>query len=343
MAQNYAESAGSAQNDASAGESLSSFITRILDQLSLSSWLPAIMLVCNCAILMQLHAQHNLNLGPAVIALTRKPLGILIVLLLAIIVVSIVTQAFEFEVIRIFEGYWGSVKVLDRLSRSRTRHHLNRLLALEKRYAAYQDLAFADAKATMRARKLPRDIITIIDRQTHRKRVDHYSPARLAEAAKFNWRGFAAPELLRQMDATMIRIRQHPEPHRILPTKLGNTLRSEEDRLRLAPGENLDEFVYRRYALMTTELKSEHNRFRSQLNIYCLSAIVFAGLAVLSPAVLAHRRAEISGEVLFTLAYAALAVVSYRAAIASARGYVTVLRVLGTQPDTTTAAKPASS
>jgi len=343
VAQNYAESAASPQADTSAGESLSRFITRILDQLSLSSWLPAIMLVCNCALLLQLHAQHDLNLGAAIIALTRKPLGILIVLLLAIILVSVITQAFEFEVIRIFEGYWGSVRVLDRLSRRRTRHHLDRLIALERRYAAYQDLAFASARATMRTRKLPRDIVTIIDRQTHRKRVDHYDRARIAEAAKVNWRQYAAPELLRQMDAAMTRIRQHPEPHRILPTRLGNTLRAAEDGLTLAPGENLEEFVYRRYPLMTAELKSEHDRYRSQLNIYCLSALIFACLAVLVPAALVHRRAELPGELCFALAYAALAFVSYRAAVASAHGYVTVLRVLGSQPAANPAATPASS
>jgi hypothetical protein len=36
--------------DAKPGESFSLFVTRILDQLSLSSWLPAITLICNLAL-----------------------------------------------------------------------------------------------------------------------------------------------------------------------------------------------------------------------------------------------------------------------------------------------------
>ena len=82
---------------------------------------------------------------------------------------------------------------------------------------------------------------------------------------------------------------------------------------------------------MTAELKAEHYRFRSQLNIYCLLALIFAGLAATCPAALAHQRGELWGELAFTLAYVTLAVVSYQAAIASARGYITVLQVLASQ------------
>ena len=38
----------------------------------------------------------------------NRPLGLLVLLLFAIIIATIVTQAFEFEVIRFLEGYWGN-------------------------------------------------------------------------------------------------------------------------------------------------------------------------------------------------------------------------------------------
>lgn len=86
-----------------------------------------------------------------------------------------------------------------------------------------------------------------------------------------------------------------------------NYARPGEDRLKLADGENLEEFVYRRYGLMTAELKAEHYRFRSQLNIYCLLALIFAGLAATCPAALAHQRGELWGGLAFALAYVTLA------------------------------------
>src|ERR1700722_4805735 len=70
--------------------------------------------------------------------------------------------------------------------------------------------------------------------------------------------------------------------HRIVPTTLGSTLRSGEDQLIRDSEENLEEFVLRRYQQMSSELKAQHRRFRSQLNIYCLLTLVFLGLAVLS-------------------------------------------------------------
>jgi uncharacterized membrane protein YbhN (UPF0104 family) len=135
MAPTTVESGAQLGNDPSAGDGLSKLLTRILDQLSLSSWLPAIVLVCNSAVLMQLNSQQNLNLAGAVKSLTEKPLGILVVLVLLIIVASIVTQAFEFEVIRILEGYWGSKKLLHWLAKLRIRHHAKRFKRLEEQYS----------------------------------------------------------------------------------------------------------------------------------------------------------------------------------------------------------------
>jgi hypothetical protein len=102
-------------------DGISGFLTRILDQLSLSSWLPAIMIVCNLAVLLQLGSQKNLDISAAVLRLADKPLGILVVLVLGIIVASIATQAFEFASIRLLEGYWGSIRMLAWWSRVCTR------------------------------------------------------------------------------------------------------------------------------------------------------------------------------------------------------------------------------
>lgn len=319
------ESAVQDSGAVSAGETLSRFITRILDQLSLSAWLPAIVLVCNLALIFQLHSQHDLDVGAATLDLTHKPVGILVVLILLIIVASIVTQAFEFEVIRILEGYWGSPRILRWLAKTRIRHHRKRLASLEQRYKDYSRLAFQNAKPSLRQSRTPKGLIAILERLIESKPVGRYDPARIAEAGQVDWRPHAPPEFLRPIDATETLILQYPEPYRILPTKLGNTLRSGEDRLRLAPGEDLEGYVYRRYDRMTPDLKAEHNRYRSQLNIYCLLTFIFIALAGVAIILLPHTLGYLAGEIAFTAVYACLAVVSYQAAMASARGYVTVL------------------
>jgi hypothetical protein len=54
--------------------------------------------------LIQLRSQGDFDLGGAVIALTAKPLGILVVLLFALVLATLVSQAFSFAAIRFLEG-----------------------------------------------------------------------------------------------------------------------------------------------------------------------------------------------------------------------------------------------
>jgi hypothetical protein len=82
---------------------------------------------------------------------------------------------------------------------------------------------------------------------------------------------------------------------------------------------------------MDKDLWVQHRRSRSQLDIYCLLTLIFAGLAVLSVAVLIPSTGEVQGALLFGAVYSALSVVSYWAAIASARGYAAVLRTISSR------------
>ena len=89
--------------------------------------------------------------------------------------------------------------------------------------------------------------------------------------------------------------------------------------------------MYNRYDQITPELRIQHDQFRSRLNIYCLLAFIFSNLAIVSPIALVHHRIDLTGGIMFAIVYAILALVSYRAAIASARGYVSVLRAIGSR------------
>ena len=88
---------------------LSQFAMRVLDQLSLSSWLPAAFLVGMSALLIRLDAQSKPNLSEALRGLSVESFGVVIVLIFAVVIAAMLIQAFEFTAIRILEGYWPSI------------------------------------------------------------------------------------------------------------------------------------------------------------------------------------------------------------------------------------------
>jgi hypothetical protein len=337
VSQTASEQASADPNAAGGSDGISGFLTRILDQLSLSSWLPAIMVICNLAVLLQLCSQKNLDISAAVLRLAGKPLGILVVLVLGIIVASIATQAFEFECIRLLEGYWGSVRMLAWWSRICTGHHVRRLRRLRTRLARLTARAFDSAIHSMDINQVPPDLIDVIGRIHRDEPLAGYDEDLVSRARKLDWRRFARADILHRIDATETVILAYPQPHRILPTTLGNTLRSREDQLSREAEENLEEFVLRRYQQMNPDLKTQHHRFRSQLNIYCLLTLIFLALAALSVALLSIETGSAVGAAGFAATYLLFSLVSYRAAISSARGYVSVLRVIGSgqRPDPT--------
>jgi hypothetical protein len=63
------------------------------------------MLVGNVAVLLQLRVDGSYNIAGAVKELAGKPLGTIIILAFALILATVVTQAFEFEVIRFLGAY----------------------------------------------------------------------------------------------------------------------------------------------------------------------------------------------------------------------------------------------
>ena len=86
-------------------EGFSQFVSKVLDQLSLTAWLLATIVVGVGALLLQLHAQHGADIALAIQQLTSKPLGTMIVIVFAIVMTAVITQAFSFEAIRFLEGY----------------------------------------------------------------------------------------------------------------------------------------------------------------------------------------------------------------------------------------------
>jgi hypothetical protein len=119
----------------------------------------------------------------------------------------------------------------------------------------------------------------------------------------------------------------------MLPTKLGNILRATEAEI-TGEGQDPQDLVLRRGDTIPARLRLHHDQFRTRLDMYCTLIFVYVALASLSLSLLGSASNPVAGTAATTGVFLALAVASYSAAIASARGYCTTLRVIfSTEPD----------
>jgi hypothetical protein len=291
--------------------------------------MPAAMLVGNLAVLIRLDSNQNLDLGTAIKDLVGSPLGTLIALLFALILGSVLIQAFEFEAIRILEGYsLQHSGPLFALIERRIRHHARNRSDLEDEYREAQQGAYSKARTIMLAipgNAYPQGLLDVIETDVYgRSQPDDIDPELLRRGRLTNWMRHLPPESLYRLDALDSRLGRYPAPHRILPTRLGNALRSAEDQLHLEPGENLEGYVLRHHAQLPELLKNEHHDYRTRLEMYTSLFFVFLILTLAAPTLLANF-AHWWLWVPVSCSYTGLACLSYEAAIASAGGYGDVL------------------
>jgi hypothetical protein len=304
---------------------VSEFLGGVLSQLSFSSWLPATMLVGEGAVLLQLRSQHNANIGDAIEALAGMKWGALVVLLFALILSTMITQAFEFEVIRLLEGYidlrtrWIQAVVDARIRRYRSKRQ--RMLGL---FQNRKEAAFAEALPTLAEKFDPGFIAAVREAATEDPPTVDVSDDDRADAAAFDWQQFAGSPAVYKLTSLHTLLWDYPAEHRIMPTRLGNVLRAAEDRLE-STGGDLEGFVIRNHDRLPAMLRDQHREYRTRLDMYCSLTLIFSILAVAS-VVLLWPVGSPWAVVLFTGLNAGLAAVAYEAAVASARGYGVALR-----------------
>lgn|GEM_PF-2584419 len=323
---------GAAKPIAGTRESLSQLAARVLDQLSPSAWLPAGALVAIILLYGSLRAHHN-NLLDAAISIGNITFQAVFLLVGAIVILTMAIQAFEFEAIRLLEGYWGTALLINPLTRAGCSYQRWRRQRLQESTERLEDHAFALARQQMLRESIPRPLVDAIEASripmamNRQRRIPWPWPrVKLDELAQeYDWRQHAPPDLIRRIDDMAVRVsRYYPSPdYRILPTTLGNTLRTYEDKLHEVVGGSMEGMILRLYDSWAVSLTNEHDHYRSRLNLYCSLVLVFllsAGLAW--PVLFVGNWLPPS---LATATTISLAYFSYRAAIASARGYQTVL------------------
>jgi hypothetical protein len=320
-----------APNESRGSGGLSQLLSNVLDQLSISAWLPAAMLVGNAAVLLQLHSNRSLNIADAVKDLTGKPLGTLIVLAFSLLLTTIITQAFEFEVIRFLEGYLNSThRAIQAGLAFRIRRHEAKRRRLQGKHQQAERTAFMQAREVMLAKPgaYDRAALDLIEDGIYQRTPRKVTRAVERMVERIDWRAHLPSHTLYRMDSIQARLDSYPISNRILPTRLGNVLRASEDKLPLVPGEDLEGFVIRHYDDLSPALKTEHREFRTRLDMYCCLVLVFAALAALGCGLLIGTVPP-WGVALFVAAYCIMSYVCYEAAIATAHGYGEALLEIG--------------
>jgi hypothetical protein len=266
------------------------------------------------------------NLAKAIEHISEMNLASFVLLLGAVILTTVITQAFEFEAIRLLEGYWGPGRVRTMLADRRCRRHLAKRSALRARQADLEDRAFPYARVEMLRSKLPREVVDIIEGEHTNNPVGSPSDEDQADADSVWFMDYATIEERRRHADLTLAQQQYPGDHLILPTRLGNTLRAYEEPLHGTSEIQLENRVRAVLHKLPSMMRGEHARVRSRLDLYCSLAVVFALSGLTAVAALASLGAQFSA-VAAALA-GTLTWLSYRAAIASAREYGRVLQAI---------------
>ena len=304
-------------------ESLSQLVARILDQLSVSAWLPAAMLVAMVVVGVQLREAD----GDISVALRSSgAIGLPSVLLLigAVIVTTVLTQAFQFEAIRHLEGYWGHGRVRVRLADVLARRHLARRDRLEQRQRDATTRAFPRARQKMIAAQISQPVVDALELLVTLGSAPTATDGALREARSIDWLNFAPLRDRREIAELGAALARYPRADVLIqPTLFGNTLRAYEEEVHSLGYGPLEHLIQSSFHTLPPPVQSEHDQFRSRLDLYCtLTPTFLVGGAAVAMLVAETGLLTPASVVVVSVL---LSWLSYRAAVTSAQAYGGVL------------------
>lgn len=332
-------------------DNLSQLVARILNQLAISAWLPSAALVLAGAFLVQLGVAARAAsdvaasrpdvstsesavsvVATALEALGKTSIGGAVLMIATVVVLTMLTQAFTFEAIRVLEGYWGTTQLAEAWAARRCAYYSDVRAQLDQDLADLTDAAWAGAKDRLVAmrRKEP-DLTARFLRVLEARVKGHTIPkvtlndSQESILAEFRLRDFAPSEVVRRRVNVLRRLADYPEKDRALPTRLGNVLRHYED----ATGvESIESLVNDVYDELPASLQITHDEQRGRLDLYCSMTVVCVVMVPL--AFVAMRGTDPAWTLAPMACFLGGAFVTYRAAVASARYYGSLLPTIAT-------------
>jgi hypothetical protein len=189
--------------------------------------------------------------------------------------------------------------------------------------------AFALARQRMLANNFPARTVDMIEavRNPRSCPVGEFSDDELHKAASFVWYGYAPTGDARRIERLTVRLGEYPDDvYRILPTRLGNILRAYEQRTHDPRSGSVEGMVLRVADRLPPTIQRFHSDCRNRLDLYC-SLVSVSGIATALAMVLLWTRGW-QFLVLSAATGIVFALLSYSAALASARAYGAVLEAI---------------
>lgn len=319
------ESASAAEQKASEPlPGVSAFVARVLEQLSLSAWLPGSFLAVNLTVLVQLRSLGESASASAFLdAIAANWESILLSAIPVLILSVLIIQASSFASIQFLEGYGGARGPGRWVRSAMIRWQVRSANALHVRRMRAQARAFDKAEHRWDE---PTEVVAALWADSRGRQLPELRPEHRARLDKFGWRDECNPWDLARIEEMVEQEKDFPELSRTLPTRLGNVLRSTEDVLQV-DGSEVTDFVYHRRELAPARIRLQHDQFRTRLDMYSTLVLVSGALAPISFGLL-WEHVNISIIATSAIGFLVFAIVSYRAAISSARGYCRILKAM---------------
>ena len=332
-----------------ASETLSHLLARILNQLSLSAWLPSAALVFLVGFALELGAavDENPELGTALTATLVRlgdiRVGGLVLLVLVVVVSTMLTQAFAFGAIRGLEGYWGPSRLAEGLANLRADRHRRKRNNIAARYqkmvqrghqALVNDIEREERElaCTGKPPRFNEAMFQLLAEQVVGLPLPddfQISEPDRALVETLDWRVAGSDNIERRELNLRRRLADYPQQsNHVLPTRLGNILRRREDD---TGRQEVEGFVEAVFDDLPFGLQLAHDEQRIRLDLYCSMVFVIA-ISTLAAVVrfgFVHWEYQVGAVALgLTTSW-----VVYFAALSSARHYGSVLIAIAAHID----------
>ncbi|NMM17239.1 MAG: hypothetical protein HHJ14_08935 [Cellulomonas sp.] len=265
---------------------------------------------------------------------------VLVLAIPAVVVATLLTQAFSFEAIRTLEGYWRRRGPATWLRSGAIRLQSARRRSLDKRFSKTAERLFTKVRPELLRRGIDGTVLLAVEADlAGARRPQGLSQEQHDKANDLKWWAASEP----WDAATLLRLQRDlndfPAASRVMPTRLGNVIRVTEDRLKNTGGD-IEGFVMRNRHKASTRVLIQHDQFRTRLDMYC--TLFFVAALLVPAAVFTLWDQAALGRFGVAAIFAAVASASYGAAISSARGYcATLLQIDAMAADNTGAATHA--
>ena len=259
------------------------------------SLVPSLLLVAFITVLARSGAwSHEPDFGAGISALTRLGVGGTFVLILAALALGAVLHPLQFPLVQFLEGYWGVGSFWRALRENRIRHHVGRSLDLDMRIA---------------------DEVTVLYRDDNDD--GKFPPSNLTEWER-------AHHSAEEIAARRLRSIYPGNSDDIMPTRLGNALRTAETRAGATVGLNIIDFAPHLMMVARREHADYVNDQRTALDLAIRTCLVcFLGFTATLLYLWPHKL-----WLLISLVPLGLAWLCYQGAITAAQEYGAALRML---------------